>query len=104
MKVALYTRSAVFSPQAVSEQLARLQAHAATNHFEVAGIYEDNGQSGMTLDRTGIQSLMADAEARKFDAILSEDLSRLSRNTADLLKMKTHMKEKGVRIIQLGTE
>jgi len=46
--------------------------------------YSDRAISGASLIRSGIQSLLADAQAGRFDMVLSEALNRISRDQEDV--------------------
>jgi DNA invertase Pin-like site-specific DNA recombinase len=46
--------------------------------------YDDDGFSGMNLDRPAFRRLLVDIEAGKIDVVVVRDLSRLSRSREDL--------------------
>lgn len=48
--------------------------------WSMVDIYEDDGYSGTTFERPGIQKLLDDAKAGKINLILVKDLSRFGRN------------------------
>ena len=65
--------------------------------------YEDAAISGSsTLNRGGIQRLISDAEAKRFDMIVTESLDRLSRNQADIAALYEKFTFLGVRIETLA--
>ena len=53
----------------------------------VPEIYEDGGYSGGTMNRPGLQHLMADVEAGKIDVIVVYKVDRLTRALSDFAKM-----------------
>lgn len=66
----------------------------------LAGIYSDHGISGTSKDkRKGLLQMLEDARAGKIDLILTKSISRLARNTVDLLEITREMKSLGVEII-----
>ena len=48
--------------------------------FRVCGVYQDDGFSGLSMERPDLKKLLEDAKKGNFDVILTKDLSRLSRN------------------------
>ncbi|WP_366929449.1 recombinase family protein [Mesorhizobium sp.] len=52
----------------------------------------------MSLIRSGIQSLIADAQAGRFDMVLSEALDRLSRDQEDVAGVYKRLRFAGVTI------
>lgn len=64
-----------------------------------SGIYSDHGISGTSKDkRKGLLQMLEDARAGKIDLILTKSISRLARNTVDLLEITREMKSLGVEI------
>src|SRR6202453_1114282 len=64
--------------------------------------YTDAAISGASLMRPGIQQLMQDAMAGRFQIILAEALDRLSRNLADIAGLYQSLTFAGVRIVTLS--
>ena len=57
---------------------------AAQKDWIFAGIYADDGISGMsTKGRDGFKQMIADAKAGMFDYIITKSISRFTRNTVD---------------------
>jgi len=48
--------------------------------WSLAKIYEDDGYSGTTFDRPGVQKMLDDAKTGKINLIICKDLSRFGRN------------------------
>lgn len=48
--------------------------------FRVCGVYQDDGFSGLSMERPDLKKLLEDAKKGNFDVVLTKDLSRLSRN------------------------
>jgi len=53
----------------------------------VPEIYDDGGYSGGSMDRPGLQHLLADVQAGKVDVIVVYKVDRLTRSLADFAKM-----------------
>ncbi|MGF7035794.1 site-specific DNA recombinase [Paenibacillus mucilaginosus] len=62
-------------------------------------IYSDPGVSGGSFIRPGVQALIADMKAKKFDTILIHKLDRLSRNMGDLYDFIGMVNKLDVRLI-----
>ena len=67
-------------------------------NMELAGIYIDEAKSGTKDSRENFVRLMEDCENGKIDLIITKSVSRLSRNTVDLLTVCRRLKELGVDV------
>src|SRR5262245_33121596 len=63
-----------------ARQRAGIGAYARTRGYAITREYTDLGISGWKDDRPGFRQLLADATAGKFDIILVDEPSRLSRS------------------------
>lgn len=72
--------------------------YAREHDMELVGIYADEGISAAkSLEkRTGILSLVADAERGKFGVILFKDVTRWSRNAAQYYRVQERLDKAGV--------
>jgi site-specific DNA recombinase len=104
MRVALYARYSTDQQRAASidDQLQTCAAFAASRGWNVVHDYSDAGVSGATLMRAGIQSLMRDAAARKFDGVLAEALDRFSRDQEDIAHLAKQLKFAGVKLVTVS--
>lgn len=67
--------------------------------WEFAGIYSDHALSGTRISkRKGLLSLLEDCDAGLVDIVLVKSISRLARNTVDLLHTVRHLKDIGVEV------
>lgn len=73
-----------FSLQAQEKSCA---AYAASQRWDVVGVYADEGYSGKDLRRPQLQRLLGDAIATSMDIILVWRLDRLSRRQADVMHL-----------------
>ena len=78
-------------------QLRDLRAYAS-NRGEIVETYQDVA-SGSTTARPGLNRLMADAKARKFDCVLVWKLDRFGRSIVDCLNNIRTLDENSVRLI-----
>jgi len=53
--------------------------HEKQNWVFISKIYEDNGLSGMTLERPALKELLQDAEKDLFDIVICDAIERFSR-------------------------
>ena len=63
--------------------------------------YDDGGFSGGTMERPGVQRLLADVDAGKVDVIVVYKIDRLSRSLLDFMKMIERFNEKGVSFVSV---
>lgn len=97
-RISMVTDRTELSYQAQTEYYRHLISKNPEWHF--AGIYSDHGISATsTKQRLGLQELLGDARAGKIDLILTKSISRLARNTVDLLNITREMKSIGVEVL-----
>ena len=103
MKAAIYTRYSSDNqrPESIDDQIRACQelAHARGYVVDLTHIYKDEAKSGALKDRPALETLLAAARARQFEAVLVDDLSRLSRDNHFLLTLYAEFRFNGVRII-----
>src|SRR5262245_60275667 len=103
MRVAIYARYSSDNqrPESIDDQIQACQRLAATRGYIVDSlhVYKDEAKSGALRDRPGLEALLAAARARLFEAVLVDDLSRLSRDNHFLLTLYAEFRFSGVRII-----
>lgn len=66
--------------RSIENQIDGLNLYAKEHDLNVVNIYYDDGYSGGTLERPGIQNLLNDMKLKKFDIVLIKDISRLGRS------------------------
>lgn len=104
-RVALYARysSDNQSVSSIEDQFRICRDQAAQEKWSVVGSYKDAAISGASVTlRPGIQALLQDAQAGKFDIVLAEALDRVSRDQADVAILFKHLKFAGVTIVTLA--
>ena len=68
--------------------------------WEFAGLYTDDGISGTSMKkRDGLNQLLEAARRGEVDLILTKSISRMARNTVDLLNLVREMNSLGVGIV-----
>ena len=108
VRAAIYCRlskdDANEGPSASIQNQRELLTHVcAEQGWTVAAVFEDDGYSGLSMNRPAFQRMLADIERGKFDVVLTKDLSRLGRNhlDTDTLMEKT-FPQHGVRYIAVN--
>ena len=64
-------------------------------------LYDDGGYSGGSMDRPGLQQLLADAEAGKIDIIVVYKVDRLTRSLADFARIVDILDKKGASFVSV---
>ncbi|WP_445489213.1 recombinase family protein [Niallia sp. 03133] len=100
-KVALYVRVST-EDQAENGYSIEAQLNTLRNHCEMLGKtiveeYIDKGISGKSINgRNGLKRLLEDAKKGKFNEVIVWKISRLARNTIDLLKIVEELHKNNV--------
>ncbi|WOF42414.1 recombinase family protein [Sphingopyxis indica] len=105
IRAALYARYSSDQQNAASiaDQLRLCRERAEREGWVIAGSYEDAAISGASVIlRPGIQSLLADAQAGKFDMVIAEALDRVSRDQADVATLYKHLQFARVPLVTLA--
>ena len=67
--------------------------------YEFKGVYADWGISGRYIaKRTQLLKLLEDAEKQEFDAVFTKSVSRLGRNTEEVLGVVRKLRDLGIRV------
>ena len=97
MRAAFYTRVST-ADQNAEMQIQDLQAYADREGWQIVDTYDDV-ISGAKANRPGLNRLMADTRARKFDCLLVWQLDRFGRSLVDCLNNIRTLEDHGVRFI-----
>ncbi len=103
-QIAIYARYSTDMQReaSIEDQIRVCQERAAKEGYSVHNCYTDHGTSGATLLRPGIQMLLSDAMAGKFEIIIAEALDRLSRDQEDIAGIYKRLSFAGVKILTLA--
>ena len=74
----------------IQNQKLILQKYADDHHLINTKFYVDDGFSGVSFEREGLQSMLRDVEAGLISTVITKDLSRLGRNylkTGELIEI-----------------
>ncbi|MBU1087546.1 MAG: recombinase family protein [Candidatus Omnitrophica bacterium] len=106
MKVAIYTRysSENQSEKSTDDQIRVCKTYIANHEMTVEDrhIYVDEAISGSIVNRPGLQALQIAAENKEFEALVVDDLSRLSRSNHQMLTLVLKFNYLQVKIISVS--
>ena len=101
MRSAIYARfsTELQDERSIADQVALCREYAARHGYIVTNVYEDAAASGASIHgRAGIQQLLADAERRGFEILLTESLSRIGRDQEDRAAIRKRLHFFGISI------
>src|SRR5262245_31735908 len=100
---ALYMRvSTKGHGQTTDTQALALREYAERRGFQVIGEYRDEGISGNKDSRPGLDRLMKDARARKFDVVIVARFDRFARSVSHLLRALEEFSHMGIDFVSLS--
>ena len=80
-------------------QRTRCRGLCEARDWQLAREFEDLGLTGRTMDRPGLQAMLAAAREREIDVVVVYRLDRLARKASDLLKIwEDHLARYGVEL------
>lgn len=82
----------------VDAQKEKLLAFCKSQEWEVSSSYIDDGFSATDLKRPGIQRLIEETNAQKFDIVVFYKLDRLSRSVKDFNFLIEHFEKNHIAI------
>lgn len=103
-KVAAYARvskDTVRSLHSAAQQISYYsELIQSNNEWEYVDVYADEGITGTSAQkRPEFQRMLNDCENGKIDLILTKSVSRMARNTLELLETVRHLKALGIEIV-----
>ncbi len=86
----------------IAAQEEAINNYAAAKGVEVVTWYKDEGISGATLDRPGLQQLLTEAGDRGFDTLLVAKMDRVARDLFAALFIEKELLVNGIEIISVS--
>lgn len=83
-------------------QAEKIRAMAVVQGAELAEIITDAGESAKSLDRPGMQRLLALVEARKVDTVIIAKLDRITRSVKDLAELLERFERRNVALVSVA--
>jgi site-specific DNA recombinase len=84
--------------RSIDDQVALCRELLDRNGWRLTAIYEDHAVSAATVHRPEFARMLGDAEARRFDLIVAEDIDRLARGEGDAPKLRQRCEFLGIEI------
>ena len=85
-----------------SNQKAMLEDYAEKNGFTGIRHFTDDGISGTTFEREGLQAMLAEVEKGNIGTIIVKDMSRLGRNYVQMGMLREQLRRANVRLIAVN--
>ncbi|MDD2998884.1 MAG: recombinase family protein [Candidatus Riflebacteria bacterium] len=99
--IAVYVRCSTLDQELASQDLA-VEEWLHKHNLKATFRFADEGKSGVDIaGRKSFQQLMADARAKKYQALITWDLSRLARNHEDLLELFKVLRTNGILVYSI---
>ena len=86
----------------ISNQKAMLEDFAEKNGFTGIRHFTDDGISGTTFEREGLQSMLAEVGKGNIGTIIVKDMSRLGRNYVQMGMLREQLRRANVRLIAVN--
>ena len=96
-KVVLYARVST-KDQDCERQISELRIIASNHNYHIVDEYIDTGFSGSLKNRPELDRMMKDAFFKKFEMVMTLELSRVGRSTKNLLEIVEKLKEKNINL------
>ena len=85
----------------VNNQIQSIQNYCSVNELELVKIYEDNGVSGMSNKRIGLNDMFDNIKNSDIDGLIVYSLSRLGRKLKDVIDFIDVLSKNDIRFISL---
>ena len=96
-KVVLYCRVST-KDQNCDRQITELKEIAKNHNYHIIDEYIDTGFSGSMKNRPELDRMMKDAFSKKFEMVMTLELSRIGRSTKNLIEIVEKLKEKDINL------
>ena len=88
-KAAIYCRLSkddekVGESESIQNQRSMLERFCEQKGFEVVAVYQDDGYTGLNMNRPDVHRMMKAIERKQIDVVLTKDMSRLSRDLSQI--------------------
>jgi DNA invertase Pin-like site-specific DNA recombinase len=82
----------------IEDQLEICRRYVDRQDWSLVRTYEDRALSGASDQRPAYQQMLADAEAGRFDVVVSEALDRLGRRLSDVARFHDHLEFRDIKL------
>ena len=97
-RVGLYARTSTLNNQSTERQIEELKLICKNHNYEIVDIYNDEGVSGSKKSRPELDRMMSDIFKRKFDTLMTLELSRLGRSVSNMCEILEQCKSSKVSL------
>lgn len=106
LRVAIYARQSVEEPQGILQQLEDCRVEAQRRGWTVIDTYPDDDVSGTKTrgEKTQWARMLTDFDAGKFEAVLANDVDRLTRSLTDVLELRPPKRDVRVLTVRGGID
>ena len=96
-KVAIYARTSL-EKMDIDRQVSELKEVIKNNNWELIDTYVDEGYSRNTVSRPQLDRLMKDSFVRKFEMVITLELSRLGSSIKHMIDIVDKFKERKIQL------
>ena len=97
-KVCIYCRVSTTDKQDVNRQVNELKEVVDNNKWILTNIYIDEGYSRTTTSRPELDRMMKDSFSRKFEMVMTLELSRLGSNLKHMIDVVETLKSRNIHL------
>ena len=108
MRVAIYCRLSKDDErdgesESIQNQKVMLKRYCKESGFEVMGVYQDDGYTGLNMNRPDLNRMFSAIEQGQVDIVLTKDMSRLSRDYVNMGRLvEEYFPKHRIRYISLN--
>ena len=95
-RVGLYCRVSLKDKQNCERQIEELREVAENHGWQIVGEYIDEGISGSKKSRPALDEMLKHAMSRKFEMLMTVELSRLGRSVSNMCEIVNLLKSKQI--------
>ena len=70
--------------ESIQNQKAMLERYCVQCGFEIVAVYQDDGYTGLNMNRPDVNRMLKAIERKQIDVVLTKDMSRLSRDLSQI--------------------
>jgi site-specific DNA recombinase len=82
----------------IEDQLEVCRRYIERQGWTIVRTYEDRALSGSSDQRSAYQQMLVDAEAGRFDVMVTEALDRLGRRLSDVARLYNQLEFRGIKL------
>ena len=97
-KIAIYARVSTTDKQDVNRQVSELRTVIDNKGWILTDIYTDEGFSRTTITRPALDRMMKDSFTKRFDMVMTLELSRLGSNLKHMIEVVETLKQRGINL------